>query len=428
MSSNRKGKRVILGLVVLAAVLAASAAVPALQRLTRDAASDIPTYVVSRGDFSRKIHADGNLKAADATLLGPPTRMRRPLKIAWLAPDGSRVKEGDVVIRFDPTDLEEELREGRHDRATTESRITQKSVREKGRRRNMDRDAEVANLELSYAEGFQSTDTEIFSRAEIIEAEIDKTLAVKKKDHAELAGGVHSELAQTELDLLGIERRKAELTISQAEEGLQDLEVRAPHDGIFVLKKVWGRRPEVGQMVWGGNAVAEIPKPETMEAQVYVLEADAGGLDLDLPATTMLDAHPGATYAASVTKVAALAQRRNRRVPIQYFAVTLGLDRTVPEVMKPGLRVHAVLILDELEDVLTVPRQAVFEEHGKKVVYAWRGDRFEPIEVELGPAAPGRIVIESGIEDGDRIALRDPTRPAEGPAADDPDAETPVVG
>jgi hypothetical protein len=209
---------------------------------------------------------------------------------------------------------------------------------------------------------------------------------------------------------------------------LQDLEVRAPHDGIFVLKKVWGRRPEVGQMVWGGNAVAEIPKPETMEAQVYVLEADAGGLDLDLPATTTLDAHPGATYAASVTKVAALAQRRNRRVPIQYFAVTLGLDRTVPEVMKPGLRVHAVLILDELEDVLTVPRQAVFEEHGKKVVYAWRGDRFEPIEVELGPAAPGRIVIESGIEDGDRIALRDPTRPAEGPAADDPDAETPVVG
>ena len=159
-----------------------------------------------------------------------------------------------------------------------------------------------------------------------------------------------------------------------------------------------------------------------------VLEADAGGLELDLPATTMLDAHPGATYAASVTKVAALAQRRNRRVPIQYFAVTLGLDRTVPEVMKPGLRVHAVLILDELEDVLTVPRQAVFEEHGKKVVYAWRGDRFEPIEVELGPAAPGRIVIESGIEDGDRIALRDPTRPVEGPAEDDPDAETPVVG
>ena len=427
MSIHIKSKRAIIGLAILATVLAASAAVPTLRRFGEDAAGEVPTYVVSRGDFSRKIHADGNLKAADATSLGPPPRIRRPLKIAWLAPDGSRVKEGDVVIRFDPTDLEEELKEGRHDRATTDSQITQKSVREKSARRNMDRDAEVANLELSYAQGFQSTDTQIFSRTQIIEAEIDKTLAVKKKDHAEQAGGVHSELAQTELDLLAIERRKAELTITQAKEGLQELEVRAPHDGIFALKKVWGRRPEVGQMVWGGNAVAEIPKPETMEAQVYVLEADAGGLDVDLLATTLLDAHPGQSYAAKVTKVAALAQRRNHRVPIQYFAVTLGLDETVPEVMKPGQRVQAVLVLDELEDVLTVPRQAVFEEDGKKIVYARRGDDFEPVEVELGPAAPGRIVIVSGLEDGDRIALRDPTRPADSPQENDTDSETPVV-
>jgi RND family efflux transporter MFP subunit len=423
-----KVKRLVFLIAVLTAVLAVSAAVPTLRRLGNDPTSEVPTYVVSLGDFSRKIHAEGNLKAADATLLGPPAKMRRPLKIAWLAPDGSRVKEGDVVIRFDPTDLEEELKEGRHDRATTDSQITQKAVREEGSRRNLERDTEVANLELDYAEGFQSKDTEIFSRTEIIEAEIDKELASTKKEHAEQVGRVHGELAQAELDLLAIERRKAELTISQAEEGLQDLEVRAPHDGIFVLKKVWGRRPEVGQMVWGGNAVAEIPEPATMEAQIYVLEADAGGLEVDLPATILLDARPGVIYQAQVNKVAALAQRRNHRVPIQYFAVTLALEETVPEVMKPGQRVQAVLTLDELEDVLTVPRQAVFEEDGKKIVYARRGGRFEPVEVELGPAAPGRLVIEKGLEEGDRIALRDPTRPADESAEDDQDAEgIPVV-
>lgn len=418
-----KVKRLVFVIAVLTALVAVSAAVPMLRGLRHDRASEVPTYVVSHGDFSRKIHAEGNLKAADATLLGPPTKVRRPLKIAWLALDGSWVKEGDVVIRFDPTDLEEELKEGRYDRATADSQITQKAVRDEGSRRNLERDAEVANLELDYAEGFQSKDTRIFSRSEIIEAEIDKTLALTKKDHAEQAGTVHGELAQAELDLLAIERRKAELAISQAEEGLQDLEVRAPHDGIFALKKVWGRRPEVGQMVWGGNAVAEIPKPETMEAQIYVLEADAGGLEVGLPATILLDAHPGVAYQAKVNKVAALAQRRNHRVPIQYFAVTLALERTVPEVMKPGQRVQAVLTLDEREDVLTVPRQAVFEEDGKKIVYTLRGGRFEPVEVELGPAAPGRLVIEKGLEEGDRIALRDPTRPADELREDDQEAQ-----
>ncbi len=421
-------RRIVLVLALAAGVLAVSVAASALRKLGGDPYGDVPTYRVTRGDFIRRIHAEGNLAAADATLLGPPAEVRRPLKIAWLAADGSRVEEGEVVIRFDPTDLEEELKEGRHDRDTVTSQITGKQASDEGSRLNLERDAEVAGLELDYAEGFQSRDAEIFSRTEILEAEIDQTLAREKKKHAENAGGVHHELARAELDLLGIERRKAELVIDQAQEGLRALEVRAPHAGIFVLKKIWGRRPEVGQMVWGGNAVAEIPKPETMEAEVFVLEADAGGLVVDLSATVSIDAHPGVIYQAKVNKVAALAQRRNHRVPIQYFAVTLELERTDTEVMKAGQRVQAVLTLDERQDVVSVPRQAVFEEDGKKVVYVRRDGRFVPAAVELGPAALGCMVIESGLDSDEEIALRDPNRL--GDAADDearPTGAGPVV-
>jgi hypothetical protein len=47
------------------------------------------------------------------------------------------------------------------------------------------------------------------------------------------------------------------------------------------------------------------------------------------------------------------------------------------------------------------------------VVYRWRRRGFETVEVELGPAALGRVVVLSGLEDGDRIAMRDPTRTAD---------------
>jgi multidrug efflux pump subunit AcrA (membrane-fusion protein) len=130
-------KRTIVFGVILGTVVAAAVALPRLRALGGD--DDVPVYTVSRGDFVREIHADGNLKAADATLLGPPAENRRPLKIAWLAPDGSEVRDGDTVVRFDPTDLEEELRDGRHDRATTDSHITSKQVREEGSRRNPER-------------------------------------------------------------------------------------------------------------------------------------------------------------------------------------------------------------------------------------------------------------------------------------------------
>jgi multidrug efflux pump subunit AcrA (membrane-fusion protein) len=93
--------------------------------------------------------------------------------------------------------------------------------------------------------------------------------------------------------------------------------------------------------------------------------------------------------------------------------------------MKPGQRVRAEIVLDERPDVLTVPRQAVFEKDGEKIVYVQNGGSWEATEVELGPSSLGRLVISSGLEPGDRIALRDPTRPADAPVEADSDGDSP---
>lgn len=370
--------------------------------------SAVPLYRVDVGRFERKIVADGNLEATDATVLGPPAESRSAQKIAWLAPDGSRVEEGDVVIRFDPTEMEDNLRNGRHDQATADTKIERQESLDVGKRHALDVDARMAGLELDYANEFRSRDRTIFSRSEIVESEIDRELAGEKKTHSEESEQIHAELAAAELELLAIERRKAEIKVSQAEEGLQKLEVRAPHAGIFVLKQFWNGLPEVGQTVWGGQPLAEIPKMDKMKARVFVLEADAGGLEVGVPATLTVDAFPGREWTAKVTQVDALAQRRNRRVPVQYFGVTLELDETDPDLMKPGGRVQAELMLDAADEVIAIPRQAVCEEEGEKVVYRRRGAVFEAVPVELGAASLGRVVVTSGLDAGDVIALRDP--------------------
>lgn len=403
--------------IAIAAVLVSAVGLSALRGL--GAGSDVPVYEARRGDFVRRVQADGLLQAAEATTISPPSAVRGSLRIGWLAPDGSLVSEGDVVIRFDPTDLEEKLAEGENLQASTDTRITQKRVREDSALRNLDRDAEMAVLDLEYAREFQSKDALIFSRIEIIESEIDEELATQRREHAEAVREIREDLGRVELDLLGIERRKADLQVSEAENELKELEVRAPHDGIFVLKAQWGQLPEVGQVVWRGNPLAEIPKPDVMEAKVYVLEADAGGLRVGAPATVRLDAHPERVYRAKVRQVDALAQPRSWRVPVQYFGVVLELKRTVPELMKPGQRVQAELSFDEQSDVLSVPRQAIFEQDGRSVVYVGRGRRFKPVPVELGPAGLGRVVILNGLEEGERVALRDPTRPLRAPAEND---------
>ncbi len=154
--------------------------------------------------------------------------------------------------------------------------------------------------------------------------------------------------------------------------------------------------------------MAEVPDLGAMEARVYVLEADAGGLVGGLPATVVVEAHPAIEYEAKIKKVDTLAKRRTGWIPVQYFGATLELATTDPAVMKPGQRVRAVLTLDGRTDAISIPRNAIFEKDGKKIVYKRSGAEFVPAEVTVGPAAVGRVVVEKGLAVGDEIALRDP--------------------
>ena len=407
----RPGRRraVVAAGVITAAIVIVVGLVHQAGALT--ATTEVPSVLATRGEFTRRVVAEGNLEAVDATPLGPPPTSRGGMRIAWLAVDGSRVKEGDVVIRFDPTDMEKKLRDGQGDRRAAESRIAQRTVREQAALRNLTRDADMAVMELDHTRLFATRDPDVFSRVEIIESEIDGQLATQRKDHADEQPGIRRQLSEIELALLDIQRGKADLQISEARTELQDLEGEAPHDGIFVLKEIWGNTPSVGSMVWGGNSVAELPRLDRMQAKVYVLEADAGGLEVGLPAVLTLDAHPGRSFDATIKNVDTLAMNRSPQTPVQYFGVVLELATSDLELMKPGQRVQATLTLARQADAIAVPRQAVFEKDGKSIVYVDRGSGFDPVEVTLGATGLGRVAIESGVEEGDRLALRDPNLP-----------------
>jgi len=79
-----------------------------------------------------------------------------------------------------------------------------------------------------------------------------------------------------------------------------------------------------------------------------------------------------------------------------------------PLVMKPGTRVRAVLELENLANAFTIPRQAMFEKEGKKIVYRKRGSSFEPVEITIASSSAGRVVVTRGLNSGDQLALTDP--------------------
>src|SRR5262249_50858230 len=139
-----------------------------------------------------------------------------PVKIAWLAPDGSRVKAGEVVVRFDPTDPEKQLRDGEADLDSANAKLHKETIKSQAAVRDRQTDASLAADELDKTRKLQAKDEMIFSRNQIIESQIDEKLAGAKQDHATSAEKIERSLSQSNAAVIAVERQKAELAITHA--------------------------------------------------------------------------------------------------------------------------------------------------------------------------------------------------------------------
>jgi multidrug efflux pump subunit AcrA (membrane-fusion protein) len=404
-SFARRPRSVVAGLA-LAALAGAG------MRLARTPPPDgVATIEVQRGRFVREVAATGTLRAVRATPIVAPPESGRQQKIAVLARDGTVLKQGDLVVEFDPYEAEREAADGQADLAAAGAKI-RKSQAEAGRNKETLRlDQDVASDALDRAQKFQLTDRELFSRNEIIESRLDKDLFARKADVAGRKMSTSARLSAADEQLGQIEAGKARFKVHNAEKSLRSLRILAPHDGLLVLEKNWrGETAFVGDSLWPGQKIAEIPDLSEVEARVFVLEADAAGLKPGLGARLGIEGQPGLELEAAVSRVDALAKPRDQMSPVKYFETTLKLTKTDASYMKPGQRVRAVIRLEEADGLIAVPRGALFDRDGKRVVYRWAHGAFAPVQVTVSRNSVSRVVVDQGLAPGDRIALRDPTR------------------
>jgi len=371
----------------------------------------VPLFLAARETLVRTATAEGYLQAVESTPITVPVSFAGAQRIAWLAPDGSAVRKGDVVVRFDPTSLELDLADGEADLEIARMKIREAADKSELEGQNLLLDTTLAEKEQQHTESFAPRDPQIYSGHEIIDSEIDRELAREKVDNARDKSVTAALKEKTELDLLQIDRSRAEVKLQKAKTGLASLEVRAPHDGVLILERGnYGEKVRPGTEVWPGQKVAEIPDPSRMQARVYVLDAEAGSLKAGCRATLTVDAHAGKIYVGKIDRVDALAKKRVWNVPVEYFEAVLVPERTDREAMKPGQGVVAEIVLEEIPGALAIPPQAVFLVEGKQVVFCKEGSQLTMREVVTGARSLSRIQILKGLKERDEVALRDPRR------------------
>lgn len=376
---------------------------------TETSKNNPPLLTIERGDFEIIIPARGELQATKSTVINVPQKIRGGLILEWIEAENSMVKKDDVVLRFDGEDFRNRIASEQRNLTVIALDIAEKQAQLVFNKWQNTSLLETVIEEWNLTSTYSPADDRIFSRNEIEEARMDAVYLAKQRENVQENLDRYAEKAAAELQLLELKKQTYTMKLDQMKETLELLEVKAPHDGLFVYKRNWwGEKPMVGTTVWGGIPLAELPDLSTMEARVFVLESEAGGLEQELDAEITLDALARSRFRGKVKSVATLAQPRKKDIPINFFEVLIALDTTDNHVMKPGSQVSAKIFVEKQNSVIVIPNQALFVEEEETYVYVWKGDRFEKRIVQTSSRSITQTIISSGLDVGEQVALKQP--------------------
>lgn len=420
-----------ISLVVFLLAAAAAGTRVGLKRLNKTQRA-VPTTRVARGDIDVKIYTSGELRAGKTAMLTAPS-VGSSLHLIYLAATGTRVKSGDLVADFDPSDQEHNL-----EMATSDLKEAEQSIAK------AKSDAAVQDAQ---------------DKVDLLKAQFDVTRAemdVSKKDLVSAIDGQKNVLAldeaqrhlaqlqqdipshavsnQAEIDVAQEKLAKAKLSMDLAQKNIQNMHLKAPMEGLVAVqdnRNVNFGYPGMrfteyhqGDEVQPGAFVVQIVDMGEMELQGKVLEIDRANLSAGEPAAIQIYALPHLEISGKVKDVAGTALQNFffSDSATSKFGVVIALNHPDPQ-LRPGLTGVVEISAGIVKNVLYLPRQAIFAKDDNPVVYVRKGSDFAAQKIKITHRSETRVAIE-GLAAGTEVALVNPELQAEKAST----AASPTVG
>ena len=264
-------------------------------------------------------------------------------QIAWLAPEGSTVAPGDVVVRLDPGDLI----------ARTEAAQTDLEERriQTERQRNATLlailDAETAVIEAESAVRLARIDAEIPAHAtrrldhERDQLDLETAEHALERARATLADKQDQQAKSDPVTRMAVARAESEH--DRLQQALAQTEIRAEGTGLFIH----GENPFTGAKVFAGETmpptakIAEVASRTALRFRFWVHESDIRHVPVDTVLVVTPDAIPELSVQARVEWTSKQAATRNEWSPGGYFEVLAIPTEPNPEDLIPGMAVMA---------------------------------------------------------------------------------------
>lgn len=354
------------------------------------------------------VQAQGELKARQATPLRVPGQNFARRQLVWMAPDGSAVKAGDVVARFTAAQARLEL-----DKALID--LQRNALARAGKESELGIGLDQVQVELAQAQSalgiaqrYARADFAALARNTVLDAVQDEKFLGQKTGVLLWRQDQSVQRGAAELDVLGVQRSSIDANAGNRRADLDALELRAAHDGVFVLVPGWsGNRPQLGEQLWAGGEFASLPDTGTLEVELSLPQQEAQGLAVGQRVDLNPLGRPEQRATGELTWVASAPRPLNRQSPAKYVSAKASVpaDAARRHGWVPGQAFTGRIVLLSAPSAITVANVAVSDEGGESHVQVLVDG--EPVRraLKLGVRGPARSQVLEGLADGEHVLL-----------------------
>ncbi|MBI4660478.1 MAG: efflux RND transporter periplasmic adaptor subunit [Verrucomicrobia bacterium] len=195
--------------------------------------------------------------------------------------------------------------------------------------------------------------------------------------------------------------------------------IRAQRPGLVVYggggdRRFWSGEDQIreGATVRERQPIITIPDMTEMSVRVKIHEAQIKKIQKGMKARIRIDAFADKELAGDVAKVGVLPDSQDRWMnpDLKVYLTTIDIEG-VHDWLKPGMSAKVEVLVNQLDDVVYVPIQAVVPSAGKHLCYVQNGGEPETREVKIGEFNDEFIEIKEGLKEGERVLLRAPQAP-----------------
>jgi membrane fusion protein (multidrug efflux system) len=349
----------IAGSVFAAAVLVAGGCGPRGGPEEEQAVERVPVRVVeiTAGPVTATVTATGTIKARDDVPISAEAG-GRVLEVT--ARVGDDVSEGDVLVRLDDELAALALRQAEAQRLLAEAELD---------------DAE-ASLERAQS---------LWRSGDIADAEREATEHRAKSARASFAA--------------------AQAGLGAAERQLRNTRIQSPIDGTVVFVHA-----EEGHLIAVGTPVAHVVNDDVVEIELGLSEDQVPDVSPRQAATVRVRALPGELFGGKVEYVGRRADDMTKTYPVRVVL------RNSAHRLRAGMVAEVTIDAKEFSDVVVIERDWVVERYGEPAVYVASGSLAVLKRLTLGRVIGNRVIVTSGLDEGDLMVTFGYDRLTEGTA------------